>query len=1617
MSEWLLLNNELVGSIDSEQLGFKVDINSNGDRIAMTTSDSGNYQVKIYENNNLTWTQVGSDINIRADRLSLNGIGNVVAFTDQTQDSVYVYHYINNEWVQKGNNLTGDITFGTSIDLDYSGDYIAVGDWTVNNRRGVVKVFQYVNNNWIQYGSDINGDQDNERSGYSLAINADASIVIVGSIMYTGSKGLSQGRAKVYEYNNGWSQKGRDLVGDNSGDLYGEVVSISDNGQVIAVGSQEYNNGRGMVRLFNYGSDWTQIGSDIVGHSIDIKLGISIQLNSDGSRIVIGYEDINNQQLRSGEVRIYENINNVWTQIGSTLTGDVDFDRFGNSVGINNTGDTIVIGSYQYDSNSLTNNGKVSTYSYNSINLSNNSVNELNEINDIIGTFTTSVGSNHTYSLVSGVGDTDNTSFTISGSNLLANEVFDFETKNTYSIRVRSVDTDYTIEKVFAININDLPEIIYLSNYFIEEQNNINDVIGELSIGYSYSPTFSLVSGEGDTDNSSFTISGNNLLANEIFDVTTKKIYSVRVRATTSFNIEYPIKIAVTYRTITPTKEVSPPLTDNSGVDLGQYWHGQNPGSTYFEANIVFPSTISSDDKYVIHESGGTNIGAGTFIINQELVIVSQYTNNNELLTSSYDLSTDTENLLGNPGSLGMEYEYTSNKWTLRLYWNGTLLTENTEPTSGIGNFIGGDNEGAYLYYSYDIVGIYSGQKSSFVVFPNASRQGSLRLYKNNLRNDVVLSNDFLLSNKTINENNQLNDIVGTFNSLSGSVPTYTLVSGIGDTDNSNFSISSSNLVANAYFDYETKNSYSIRVKATGSDYSVEKVFTITINDVEEITISNNEVIEGNNIGDVIGTLTINGSSDYNFSLTDNIEKDNDSFLISGNELQAGEVFDFDTKNSYNIQIQAGTSVDTIEILGDYFNNNSITEYLFPGNGTSTNRRKEFVPNNGTKPNFPSSRTIDDSLYTFDLTNGNIYFFEVDNVYSSGFSVLLSDYSNGSYNFPPEDSGTNFISSSTDLAEYGIRFLGSSKYDLTYIKSNNSGVNTSDVYFSDFPDADGNKKIQVAFGYDTIRQKYTFKYWANGIYQGCLHDNSDIREIREPNQVKFVLCDLTSGSGGTGKITKTNYKIYKDNFYNESNLTTTTISLTTNINISITTTPVYINLSTDSIDENNSINDVIGTLSSSNSTNNFTLVSGDGDTDNSSFTISGSNLLANEEFDYETKNIYSIRIRDTGEETIEQQFTITINNINEAPSNITLNTDFIYENNIIGRNIGKFNTINNDGSTFTYSLIETLDHSSFTLVNNILKANVVFDYDTKNLYNIRIRSTNEFNLYYEKDFTINIYQQKENIKEIEIVQPVTTTTGVVIHEPDIPFVLDVGTFGSSTEETILNNWVSGNDNSGIPAIVKEDKIITPDILPVSQPVLKLVSPDNDPYIINGVTLYNTPEYLGVEQPFSYNVNGELKNFIYILVGVGSSASSIIPANPAPCFTNICNILTPYGYKNISFLKENDIVLTHDYRQVKIEKLFRASCCARKYPPRLIEKNKYGKNKPIIDTFLSENHQYKINSKWTKPKNEKLIKKWNDKIVTYYHIKLPKYETDHLIVNGIITESWDGKYPSFYKSIK
>jgi VCBS repeat-containing protein len=95
------------------------------------------------------------------------------------------------------------------------------------------------------------------------------------------------------------------------------------------------------------------------------------------------------------------------------------------------------------------------------------------------------------------------------------------------------------------------------------------------------------------------------------------------------------------------------------------------------------------------------------------------------------------------------------------------------------------------------------------------------------------------LSNSSLAENNPSGTTVGTFSTTdpdAGDTFTYSLVSGIGSTDNAAFTIDvDGNLKTAAGLDFETQSSYSIRVRSTDAgSLGTEDVFTVSVTDVNE---------------------------------------------------------------------------------------------------------------------------------------------------------------------------------------------------------------------------------------------------------------------------------------------------------------------------------------------------------------------------------------------------------------------------------------------------------------------------------------------------------------------------------------------------------------------------------------------------------------------------------------------------------------------------------------------------------------------------------------------------------------------------------------------------------------
>ena len=115
-------------------------------------------------------------------------------------------------------------------------------------------------------------------------------------------------------------------------------------------------------------------------------------------------------------------------------------------------------------------------------------------------------------------------------------------------------------------------------------------------------------------------------------------------------------------------------------------------------------------------------------------------------------------------------------------------------------------------------------------------------------------------------------------------------------------------------------------------------------------------------------------------------------------------------------------------------------------------------------------------------------------------------------------------------------------------------------------------------------------------------------------------------------------------------------------------------------------------------------------------------------FDFETKSAYKIRVKttDLGGLSIENSFLISIKDVNETPLSIDVSNSTIAENSTNAL-VGLLSTSDVDaGETFVYSLEAgggSADNGSFVILNNQLQATTPFDFEAKNSYSIRVRST------------------------------------------------------------------------------------------------------------------------------------------------------------------------------------------------------------------------------------------------------------------------------------------------------
>ena len=364
---------DINGEVANDSSGYSVSMNSDGTIVAIgapyndgTASNGGH--VRVYKNINGTWTKLGQDIDSEVvnysyfgQSVSLSDDGTILAIGapgyNTARGAVYMYKYNGTTWAKLGQSIYGGIAvsdqYGFSVSLNSDGTSVAIGcplyDYGLANT-GFVNVYKYVGTTWTQLGGNIWGEAGNDQSGYSVSLSSNGLTLAIGANLNDGTLGGDRGHVRVYNYNGtAWTKLGQDIDGEAGGDFSGWSVSLSSNGQIVAIGAP-YNDGTGdaagHVRVYQYNGSttWTQLGSDINGEAALDFFGTSVSLSSDGTILAVGAYNNDGNGSNSGHVRIYQYSNSTWTQMSSDIDGKVANDESGFAVSLSKDGAFVAIG-------------------------------------------------------------------------------------------------------------------------------------------------------------------------------------------------------------------------------------------------------------------------------------------------------------------------------------------------------------------------------------------------------------------------------------------------------------------------------------------------------------------------------------------------------------------------------------------------------------------------------------------------------------------------------------------------------------------------------------------------------------------------------------------------------------------------------------------------------------------------------------------------------------------------------------------------------------------------------------------------------------------------------------------------------------------------------------------------------------------------------------------------------------------------------------------------------------------------------------------------------------------------------------------------------------------------
>ena len=204
---------------------------------------------------------------------------------------------------------------------------------------------------------------------------------------------------------------------------------------------------------------------------------------------------------------------------------------------------------------------------------------------------------------------------------------------------------------------------------------------------------------------------------------------------------------------------------------------------------------------------------------------------------------------------------------------------------------------------------------------------------------------------------------------------------------------------------------------------------------------------------------------------------------------------------------------------------------------------------------------------------------------------------------------------------------------------------------------------------------------------------------------------------------------------------TTSQTVTLNVN-DINEAPINVALTGDNVDENLAAGALVGTVSASDPdagdswTYAITDASGNFTIDPNSGEIRTTGAL-----DHEAQDSYTVTIAatDAGGLTTSQTVTLNVNDINEAPVNVTLTGDSVDENLAAGTLVGTVSASDPDaGDSWTYSITDASGNFTIDPNSGEIRTTGALDHEAQDSYTVTIAATDAGGLTTSQTVTLNV---------------------------------------------------------------------------------------------------------------------------------------------------------------------------------------------------------------------------------------------------------------------------------------